>query len=42
VMDRDARAQRGELPTCFLSLVDDPAATPVAGWVRGCLAPLSI
>jgi urease accessory protein len=35
VMDRDARARRGELPTAFLSLTEDPAATPVAEWVRG-------
>jgi urease accessory protein len=40
VMERDAHAQRGELPTCFLSLVQDPAATPVAAWVRSCLAPI--
>ena len=33
-MDRDARAQRGNLPTCFLSLVADPAAAP---WVRSVL-----
>ena len=34
VMDRDAAARRGELPTVFLSLVEDRAATPVADWVR--------
>jgi urease accessory protein len=34
VMDRDARARRGELPTVFLSIAQDPAATPVADWVR--------
>jgi urease accessory protein len=37
VMARDAAARRGDLPTVFLSLVEDPAATPVAGWVRGLL-----
>jgi len=34
VMDRDARARRGDLPTVFLSLVEDRSATPVADWVR--------
>src|SRR5262249_52876463 len=38
VMERDAKARRGELPTVFLSLVQDRAATPVAAWVRACLA----
>jgi urease accessory protein len=38
VMDRDARARRGDAPTIFLSLVEDPAATPVAEWVRSCVA----
>ncbi len=38
VMDRDARAQRGELPTVFLSLTEDPTAGPVADWVRARLA----
>ncbi|RBY95389.1 urease accessory protein UreG [Blastococcus sp. TF02-8] len=38
VMDRDSRAQRGDLPTVFLSLTEDPTAAPVAAWVRGCLA----
>jgi len=37
VMDRDARARRGDAPTVFLSLVEDPAATPVAEWVRTCV-----
>ncbi|HLL68459.1 MAG TPA: urease accessory protein UreG [Micromonosporaceae bacterium] len=37
VMDRDARARRGDLPTVFLSLVEDPAAAPVADWVRAAL-----
>jgi urease accessory protein len=35
VMARDAAARRGDLPTVFLSLVEDPAATSVAEWVRG-------
>ena len=35
VMDRDARARRGDLPTVFLSLVEDRAATAVATWIRG-------
>ncbi|ASW54849.1 urease accessory protein UreG [Plantactinospora sp. KBS50] len=34
VMDRDARARRGDLPTVFLSLTGDPRATPVADWIR--------
>jgi urease accessory protein len=34
VMDRDARARRGELPTVFLSIAQDKHATPVADWVR--------
>jgi urease accessory protein len=34
VMRRDATARRGDLPTVFLSLVDDPAATPVTTWIR--------
>jgi urease accessory protein len=38
VMDRDARARRGDLPTAFLSLVADPAATPVADWIRTLVA----
>jgi urease accessory protein len=39
VMARDARAVRGDLPTVFLSLRDDPAATPVTAWVRERLRP---
>jgi urease accessory protein len=35
VMARDAAARRGDLPTVFLSLVEDPGATAVAAWVRG-------
>ena len=38
VMDRDARARRGDLPTVFLSIVGDTAAGPVADWIRHELA----
>ncbi len=38
VMDRDAKARRHELPTVFLSLAEDKAATPVANWIRGLVA----
>ncbi len=38
VMARDAAARRGDAPTVFLSLVDDPAATPVQKWVRDAVA----
>jgi urease accessory protein len=34
VMDRDARARRGDLPTVFLSIAEDKQAGPVADWVR--------
>jgi urease accessory protein len=34
VMARDAAARRGDLPTVFLSLVEDRAASPVADWIR--------
>jgi urease accessory protein len=34
VMDRDARARRGDLPTVFLSIVVDRQAARVAAWVR--------
>jgi urease accessory protein len=34
VMARDAARQRGDRPTVFLSLVEDPAATDVAGFVE--------
>ena len=37
VMERDAGARRGELPTVFLSLVRDPSAGPVADWILGLL-----
>ena len=33
VMARDAAAQRGDLPTQFLSLVGEPGAEPVAHWI---------
>lgn len=33
VMDRDARARRGDLPICFTSLVDVDGAAEVAAWV---------
>src|SRR4051794_13546260 len=38
VMDRDATARRGALPTVFLSLVQDRAARPVADWIRALVA----
>ena len=34
----DARARRGELPVCALSLVNPPHASPVATWIRTQLA----
>jgi urease accessory protein len=34
VMARDAAAVRGQRPTVFTSLVTDPVAAEVAGWVR--------
>ena len=34
VMDRDARARRGTLPTIFVSIAEDRHATPAADWVR--------
>ena len=34
VMERDARARRGDLPVLFTSLRDDPTASDVAAWVR--------
>jgi urease accessory protein len=34
VMERDARARRGDLPTIFLSITEDRLATKVADWVR--------
>jgi urease accessory protein len=38
VMERDARARRGNLPVLFTSLTDDPSASSVAAWVRERLA----
>jgi urease accessory protein len=38
VMVSDAVRVRGGLPVIALSLREDPAATPVAGWIRGVLA----
>jgi urease accessory protein len=38
VMARDAAARRGDAPTVFLSLTEDPAASPVVDWVRARLA----
>jgi urease accessory protein len=38
VMDRDARARRGELPIAFTSLVDPDGAAQVGEWVLDCLA----
>ncbi len=38
VMDRDARARRGDLPLLFTSLTEDPTASDVAAWVRERLA----
>jgi urease accessory protein len=35
VMERDAAARRGALPTVFLSLVEDRSAKPVQEWIRG-------
>ncbi|GGM89672.1 urease accessory protein UreG [Dactylosporangium sucinum] len=34
VMARDAAARRGDLPTVFLSLVEDRTAAPVQDWIR--------
>ncbi|EFV12514.1 urease accessory protein UreG [Segniliparus rugosus] len=41
VMDRDAASVRAGRPTVFLSLTQDPAATPVAGWLKPQLDALS-
>ncbi|MFE2915269.1 urease accessory protein UreG [Kitasatospora indigofera] len=38
VMARDAKAQRGELPTVFCALTAPDGVAPVAGWVRARLA----
>jgi urease accessory protein len=41
VMARDSAAVRGELPTVFLSLADNPDAAAVAVWVRDLLPALT-
>ena len=38
VMARDAAAMRGDRPTMFVSLTEDPMATAVADWVRAEMA----
>ena len=38
VMDADAKARRGALPTVFVSLVEDRSASAVADWVRALVA----
>ena len=38
VMERDAAAKRGDLPTLFTSLTEDPGATDVVAWVRDRIA----
>lgn len=38
VMDRDAKARRGDLPIAFTSLTGPESATEVAAWVRAQLA----
>ena len=38
VMRRDAVAKRGERPTAFVSLRDDPRATAVADWLEQVLS----
>jgi urease accessory protein len=34
VMERDAAAQRGDLPTVFVSLTSSEGAAPIAAWIR--------
>ena len=34
VMEHDAKARRGDLPTYFLSIAEDRTATAVADWIR--------
>ncbi|MEI2654424.1 MAG: urease accessory protein UreG [Microthrixaceae bacterium] len=34
VMRRDADEKRGDLPTAFISLTEDPLATDIATWIR--------
>lgn len=38
IMESDARGRRGDLPTVFLSITQDPHATNVASWVRHLVA----
>jgi urease accessory protein len=38
VMERDARARRGDLPTVFLSITEDRNAVKVADWIRSLMA----
>ncbi|MDQ8708015.1 urease accessory protein UreG [Streptomyces sp. LHD-70] len=38
VMERDAHAQRGDLPVLFTSLTEDPGATAVTAWIRELLS----
>ncbi|MFI5838925.1 urease accessory protein UreG [Catenuloplanes sp. NPDC051500] len=42
VMDRDARARRGDLPTIFQSIAEDKGASQVAAWVRGLVAARAV
>ena len=37
-MARDAAVMRGDRPTMFVSLTEDPMATAVAHWVRAEMA----
>jgi len=39
VMERDAAAKRGDRPTLFVSLREDPMATGVTSWIVGQLTP---
>lgn len=39
VMERDAAAQRGRLPTVFVSLLTPDGAAPVADWIRAQMWP---
>lgn len=41
VMERDARARRGNLPVLFTSLTEDPTAAAAAAWVRDRLAAVT-
>ena len=34
VMERDAKVQRGDLPTVFVSLTSPEGAAPIAAWIR--------